>query len=319
MRHYFCSRSYKRQFEDFEPQYLCNLFGISFGGGKEKSSFTEKTEQEKTTDQITKAVTTDEKTSTGTQTTTGKSTTDQVSEELVTAIATSTEESAEVGTISEATQSLDAETQELLKGLVADLGAGGLQELVDSLTGRALSADEDLAGIVDPIVATARANLEEGLGISQQAFARSAGGSTQNTIVAQLGLREASRVEGEIASLAATLGLETRQLVTDEQTGAANLTGDLLTALTGVLKGSTTSRVGESTTDATRALDALTSTETVSKATTEQLSETLSETALSELSETISESTMQEIINAITDVSGSGKTKGSSFGISLGI
>ena len=318
MRHYFCSRSYKRQFEDFEPQYLCNLFGISLGGGKEKSSFKETTEQDKTTDQITKAVTTDEKISTGTQTTTGTSKTDQSSEEIATAIGTSKEESAEIGTINEATQSLDVETQALLKGLVADLGAGGLQELVDSLTGSALSAEQDLAGIVDPIVASARANLEEGLGISQQAFARSAGGSTQNTIVAQLGLREASRVEGEIASLAATLGLETRQLVTDEQTNVAGLTGDLLTQLTGLLKGSTTTKVGESTTDATRELEQLTTTETAKKATTEQISETLSETALSELSETVSESTMQEIISAITKASGTGKTSGASAGISIG-
>ena len=164
----------------------------------------------------------------------------------------------ELGSINEATQSLDPETQALLQSLVGDLGEGGLQELISALTGSALNADAELAGITDPIVANLHANLEEALGQSKQGFARAAGGTTANTIVQQLGLQEGARVEREVADLAATLGLETRQLVTEEQSNAANITGDLLTQLTGLLKGSATTRKGETTTDAVRALEQLT-------------------------------------------------------------
>ncbi len=301
------------------PRSQLGIFGISLGGGKEKSSFQEKEEIKKTTDQTTTAITTAINEQTGTQKTTASKTAKSKVDVSGTSVTTALDELAERGSTSEVFQSLDAETQALLQGLIGDLGEGGLQELMGSLTGRALGADKDLAGIVDPIVASARANLEEGLGQTMQGFARSAGGTTQNTIVQQLGLKEASRVESEVASLAATLGLEVRQLATEELTSAAGLTGDLLSQLTGQLKGAKTTRAGETTTDAVRALEQLTATESIEAKSAEEITSALSETALSELSETVSESTMQEIINAISKASGTGKTKGSSFGISLGI
>lgn len=291
--------------------------GISIGGGKERSSFTEKEELDKTTDQTTLAKTVAAREQVGTQKTTGSKTGEVTVEKTDVSKSKGLEESTEVGSINEAIQSLDPETQELLQGLIGDLGEGGLQELTASLTSRGLSADADLAGLIDPIVAGARGNLEERLGQTMQGFARAAGGTTQNTIVQQLGLKEGARVEREVAELAATLGLETRQLVTEEQSNAAQVSGGLLTQLTGLLKGSQTTRAGETTTDAVRALEQLTETESTEIAVTEEVSSQLSESALTELSESVSETTMQEIIKAISEASGRGKTAGSGLGVSL--
>ncbi len=371
MQNYFQSSRFYRLHSDFQPNFFCTILGISLGGGKKSSNFNETTEQEKITEQETLAKTIATNEQTATQESTGKSETEATIEQLVNAIAQSTEQttsekastvdvtgsisgtsaasstdkSSGSGSINEAFQSLDEETQALLQGLIGDIGEGGLEELTVSLTDRALTADADLAGIVDPIVANQRANLEESLGQSIQGFARSAGGTTQNTIVQQLGLKEGARVEREVADLAATLGLETRQLVTAEQTNAAGLTGTLLEQLTGLLKGSQTTRAGESTTDAVRALEELTTTESESRdsqvgtevatavseaiatedttskgvSSTVEITEALSQSALSELSETVSEQTMNEIISALTKASGSGTTRAKSAGLSLGI
>lgn len=319
MQTYFQSRGYQRTEGIFEPSLFCNIFGLSLGGGSEKSSFKETEEAKKETAQETLAKTTAKSEQVGTTKTAGTKTAEQVAERTDTALTQALDETTEKGTVTEAFSALDVETQELLQSLIADLGEGGLQELTASLTGRALSAEGDLAGIVDPIVAGARGNLEEQLGQTLQGFARTAGGTTQNTIVQQLGLQEGARVEREIADLAATLGLQTRQLATEEQVGAAQLTGGLLTQLTGLLKGAETTRAGETTTDAVRELEQLTTTEAAEKITSEELTTALSETAVSELSETVSESTLNEIINALTKTSGTGKTKGASAGISLGI
>lgn len=316
MQTHFQSRSYQRLEGDFQPQFFCNI-GLSLGGGSEKSRFEETEAAKKETLQKTLAKTVAEREQVGREETTATKTAEQERETTGTSLTRALDETTERGTVTEAFSALDAETQELLQGLVADLGEDGLQELTASLTGRALGAEGDLAGITDPIVASARANLEEGLGQTMQGFARAAGGTTQNTIVQQLGLKEASRVEREVADLAASLGLQTRQLATEEQAGAAELTGGLLTQLTGLLKGAETTRAGETATDAVRALEQLTATEEVDRVTSEELATTLSETALSELSETVSESTMNEIINALTEARGTGKTKGSSFGLSL--
>ena len=300
----------------FFPRFRFGI-GISLGGGKEKSTFEETEEARKATEQETLARTLAEREQIGREETTATTRAASLAERTGTSLTQALDETTERGTITEAFQALDVETQEMLQSLIADRGEGGLQELTASLTGRALGAEGDLAGIVDPIVAGARGRMEEELGQTMQSFARTAGGTTQNTIVQQLGLKEASRVEREVAELAATLGLQTRQLATEEQAGAAELTGGLLTQLTGLLKGAETTRAGETATDAVRQLEQLTATEEVDRVTTEELTTALSETALSELSETVSESTMNEIINALTEARGTGKTKGSSFGISL--
>lgn len=319
MQTHFQFRNSQRLDADFQPAFFCSIFSFGASGSKETSKFEEREEAKKETQQETLAKAVAESTSTGTEkvtsTATGKTTAETAGSSLTKAL----DESTERGSVSEAFSSLDEETQALLQGLIGDLGEGGLQELVGSLTGRALGADEELANITDPIVASARGNLEEQLGQTLQGFARSAGGTTQNTIVQQLGLKEGARVEREIADLAATLGLETRQLATEEQSSAASLTGGLLTQLTGLLKGAETTRAGETTSDAARALEQLTSTEEAGKTSSEELTSALSETALSELSETVSESTMNELMNALTKASGRGETGKTSASFSIGI
>jgi len=101
-------------------------------------------------------------------------------------------------------------------------GGADVSEIQTFLTERALSADTDLAGIVDPIVAGARRTGERKIGQQTQALARGAG-SSLNSIVAQLGLEGEAELEAQLASLEATLGLQTRQQATDELTGAAQI------------------------------------------------------------------------------------------------
>lgn len=140
---------------------------------------------------------------------------------------------------------LDSGTRRLIKDLLQDTADAETGELVSTITERALGADDAFAGLVDPIVANARANLENDLGQQLQNLARAAG-SSQNSLVAQLGLDEAANVEREIASLAATLGIQTRQAATAEQQGALESTQNFTAQLAEVLKGA--KQVGSSST-----------------------------------------------------------------------
>ena len=134
---------------------------------------------------------------------------------------------------------LDEETQGFLRDMLQTLGGGDdFTSINQALTERALGADADLAGITDPIVTNARSRLEERLGQTMQQLSRTAG-SSQNSLVAQLGLDEAAQVEREVADLAATLGLQTRQLATSELEGAQTRVGGLAVQLADVLKGAT--------------------------------------------------------------------------------
>lgn len=96
---------------------------------------------------------------------------------------------------------------------------GDTSQIQSFLTERALSADTDLAGIVDPIVENARVQGQRKVDQQTQDFARGAG-SSLNTIVTQLGLEGEADLERQLASLSATLGLQVRQQATDELNSA---------------------------------------------------------------------------------------------------
>ena len=263
------------------PYKLQYSIGISLGGGKksDKSETTAETKVQKK--QKTK----------GKQVAKGTTTTDQ--EEQATQQQTSTTQALETLSL------LDEETQTLLQDLLGGIAGGGqLEDINQVITDRALTADQDLAGLVDPIVANARANLEEQAGQTIQGLARTAG-SSQNSLVAQLGLDEAINVEREIADLAAQLGLQTRQIATQELAGAQAGTQQTVVQLAEILKGAT--QTGEST-QQTDALTELLSVLTGEERTTQRVK---------------SKDTVAEVVKAIEQSKTKGKAKSGSFGISL--
>lgn len=265
----------------FLPKFKFGI-SLSLGGSKSSggSSFSETTESdiEKSSEQLSR--------------TTGTVTTDSTG--------VTTDESSQTTTAEQALSLLDEETQALLSGLLTDLaaGSGASGELLAELNERALNAEDTLAGLVDPIVANARSNLEEELGQTRQILARGAG-SSMNSLVQQLGLKEAANVEREIASLAATLGFQVQETATAQQEGALAAGTGAVAQITDLLKGATqTGRTTEST-EAVR-----------------QLEEILRGTERTDLTEA---TTVEELISALEKASGSGSSSSSSvgFGISL--
>jgi len=201
-------------------------FGLSLGGskGSTESSFDEESQEDIKKSQVTQATRTAE--SRTAKDTTGRTETTGTQAE------TSKTLSEQLSTVS----ALDEETQQQLRDLLGGLGTG---ELSQAQQERALGAEDRLSGITDAIIENARAQGEEDVGQVLQQFSRSAG-SSQNTIVQQLGLQESGRVNREIADLAATLGIQVDQLVTQEISGAASAQGDLTTQLASILKGAET-------------------------------------------------------------------------------
>lgn len=269
-------------------------FGLSLGGksGQTSSKFEEEETEEIEKSQVTKATSTGEATTAkdvagttetaGTQAETGKTLSEQLS------------------TVS----ALDAETQQALEQLLGGLDVGGLSEAQSE---RALGTEDRLSGITDAIIENARAQGEEDVGVALQGFARSAG-SSQNTIVQQLGLKESGRVNREIADLAATLGIQVDQLTTAGIGEAAGAQGDLTTQLAGILKGA----------------------ETRTATTGEQTTETDIVTALQEILATtetgtqVTQTTEEELVDALVSGTktasgtGSGKSSEVGGGFSLG-
>ena len=270
------------------------ILGIDLGFGSDKSSsnFNEKSDEEiKKTESITgstRASETQNKTATSDKATTGATTgseqslSDQLSQ----------------------VSNLDEETQLLLKNMLASI-SGGSTDIVEAQQSRALSTEERLAGVTDAIVANAEARGEEQVGAALQGFARSAG-SSQNSIVQQLGLQESGRVNREIADLAATLGIQVDQIATQNIDTAAKSGGDLVTQLSSVLKGA------EST-------SAVQTQQTSENEVTQILQELL---AQQESGTKQSSQTQQELIDSLlagtktASGSGSGKSSGFSLGFS---
>ena len=272
-------------FSLFVPKFRFGIFNFGFGGSSDSAAFDEKTSSNVNKEKTDKTISVKDTVKT--------SSSDKRSSE-----------SADVST--EATQSLsllDEQTQQILTDALQDLATEGFPlDVIQSLQERAITAPDELAGLVDPIVANARANLETQLGQSQQQLARSAG-SSQNSLVQQLGLEQATEVERELASLAATLGIQTFDAATQTQVAAVEASTSPLAQLAEVLKGAT--QTGTST-EATQALT--------------QLSELLSGRETGRENET-DVSQILERLSAFEEASGtgSGRTRGGGFGIGLDI
>ncbi len=307
-------RATSRLDDEFDPHLHCNI--ISIGGGKKKSKFSEETEQSSSKEQSATTAESSERSSASTGSQKGSTDTSTTGTTNKSGSVSAEDVSSQVATTKENISSLDDETKAILGSLVADAG-GDLSELISGLSSSALSAEEDLGALIDPIVANARTNLEEQVGVSKQALARAAGGSTQNTLVQQLGLRESARAEGELADLAARLGLQTQQVASQQQSAAVDATGGLVAQLSNVLKGADTTRTGTTEADTVRALTELTDETSTQNIQSSELTDLVSEQALTELSSSVSESTMQEIAELFSKTKGRGKSGGASFGLSI--
>lgn len=310
-------RATRRIEDEFDPHLHCNI-GISFGGGKKKSKFSESTNQSSSKEQDATTSTTEKTSGSSTGTQTGSKTSTSTSKVGKSGTVTADDVSSQEVVTKENIRALDQETQDILSDLVKNAG-GDLDEIIGSLSSSALTAESDLAGLIDPIIANARTNLNERVGASQQALARSAGGSSQNTLVQQLGLRESARAEGELADLAARLGLQTRQTATGEKTAAADAAGGLVAQLSNILKGADTTRTGTQESDTIRALTEITDEQSTQELSTSELSELLSSTATEELASSVSESTMKEIASLIGKTTGRGKGSSASLGASFSL
>ena len=216
------------------PSINC-ILGISIGGSSDSSESSARTQIDstRTSDQQTTAEQTGTTTTTGTQrqtsrgTTTGEKTSDLSEQEVLSL--------------------LDEDTQNFLRSFIADIGGGDAynEHLTRLLETRALEADTVFGGLVDEQVDEARRLSEIELGQQVQALTRATGGGAgSNSLVAGFDLEGQQAINTSIASLAATLGIDSRQAGTEEITNAIQVaTQDQQTqvgsmaALAEVLKG----------------------------------------------------------------------------------
>lgn len=135
--------------------------------------------------------------------------------------------------------SLDEGTQAQLVDLISAIGSPeDAKALQDSLTSRALNADADLGASTDAIISSARRSGERAITANATNLAKSAG-STQNSLVAQIGLEGQVDLETELAALKQTLNLQNRDTATTELQAALGGTVGGAVDIAGILKGAT--------------------------------------------------------------------------------
>ncbi len=176
---------------------------------------------------------------------------------------------------------LDEATQTNVKELIDAIGSPEqLNAIISALGGRALNADNALAGKTNAIVSEARASGGREIGKAQTRLAKGAG-STQNSLVQQIGLEAQVDLESKLGALTSSLEVQNRQIATGELQGAAQIQGQGVTSLVNALKGAT--QVTEQ------------------QQTTTQLSETEQvQQALQELFQTSSTTELQDLLATIT-------------------
>jgi len=158
------------------------------------------------------------------------------------------------------TTTLDVETQQTVKDLIAQISAGAvsvddtsLAELTEAILTRSKTAQADVTGQISSITEDARLQGEQELQQLQTQLAQQSGGSLANTLVASATGVGRANLESQIARTRGELNLQARQIVTDELSSA--LTGisqvqaqaertpiENITNLLNVLKGSTTTQ-----------------------------------------------------------------------------
>lgn len=143
------------------------------------------------------------------------------------------------GNLQQTLSSLDTATQNRLLELVSAISSPeDAAALQGTLTDRALNADVSLAAGTDAIISSARRSGTRAIGAQETNLAKAAG-STQNSLVAQIGLEAQVDLETELASLRSSLETQNRQIATGELQGALGGTVGNTATLADILKGAT--------------------------------------------------------------------------------
>lgn len=207
--------------------------GFSIGGTSSRSSSSFDEELDSLTEEELARQQQQQQTETGSTSTTGKETgTAQTTSELSSLINTLQQQ--DVST-------LDAGTQQLLQTLLQSAGdADQLSALQGAFTSKALTAEEDLNASNAAILDAARLQTDRDVGRAKTTLARGAG-SSQNSLVQQLGLEATTDAEVQLRGLEASLQQQNKQIGLDALRGGVSGTSEVVAQLASILKGATQS------------------------------------------------------------------------------
>jgi len=222
------------------------------------------------------------------------------------------------------TSLLSGDIQTGLEGLVSSLIGGeqdgGASDLIALLTGRAGTAEADIAAENAAIVESARFSGERELASLQTLLAQQAGGSLANTGVIAATAEGRAGLESQLAGLQARLNLEGRQTATSELaqalSGAQGEQGQL-TNLLNILKGSTAEQTGTVSAAGTQEQTQTQDIQTLAKAISDSISQTRGETTTESISDLFSvasteqQTQLTKLIEEITKAREVTKSKGS--------
>lgn len=256
--------------------YLTNyILGLNLGLSKSKSSGASKTTGTSRRSGTANKSTTNRQTNrqTGTKSTTGTS---QRSG------STSSQESGKQD-LSSLVSNLDAGTQEQLQEIIKSIGSpSDIKAISGSLSERALNADKALAGNTQAALDVAERRGKRSIGQSQTSLSKAAG-STQNSLVQQIGLEADTNLQVELAGLESTLNAANRRQSTEELQGALAGQTSSITDVANILKGAT-------------------------QQTTQQTNTTKLSSALQDLLQTSSSTEVQDLLSELLGTSKSKQT-----------
>lgn len=135
---------------------------------------------------------------------------------------------------------LDQQTQQGLQELFASVAGNPAQteQLRQTILKRANAAPEDVAKLIDPIVAKATRQGNEKVGQAGQRLAQGAG-SSMNTLVQQFTLDEQAKMQENLAALEAQLQFGARSQVNQEMQGVLSSQTNEAVQIANILKGAT--------------------------------------------------------------------------------
>lgn len=234
---------------------------------------------------------------------------------------------------------LDANTQQQLTDIISSLGsADDVQLLQDALSSRALEADDVLGGKSDAIIESARRSGSREIVAGQTRLSKAAG-SSQNSLVEQIGLEAQVDLDTELAALENSLFTQNRQIATDELQGALGGEVGNISSIANILKGAqqTTQQEQSQTTGQTSTGSSAQQNQATQVVDSATLSESEQQTAqlVSSLQEAINTGNSTEIQNLVNQLSkrdtsraavnenfasrGTSRSKNASFGFSGGL
>lgn len=277
------------------------IFGLSLGGSKSSGS------KESSTTGSSQRKGTANKTTSGSQTNrqTGNTTTSGTSRQ------TGTTSSSQTGKqdLNSLISNLDAGTQEQLQEIIKSIGSpSDVKAISGLLSKRAVNADKALADNTQAALDVAERRGQKVIGQSAVRLSTAAG-SSQNSLVEQIGLEADVNLQVELAGLESTLNAANRRQSTEELQGALKTQTSSITDVAGILKGATSRTTQQTnTTQLTSALQDLLKT---SKST--EVKDLLSQL----LSNTSATQTIDETASGKSKTIGSSKSGNVGFGLTL--